>query len=259
MLVDFGVGSLSGALPVTGEGQAPGTFEFRSPESWRFIQKNSGKRARYRYGPADELWALGVTFYWLLTDLLPFGERFEGNLEERIISHTPKAPHLVNARVPVALSDICMKMLEKRPRDRYASVAEFRAALKAAMDGAEADGSWDLPLMDPSAPERLRTEQEPAMADGAIAPWLHMWRKESGRRGQKPAEKAAPPAPVVGSPASPVEPMASPPSVEEAPAAEALGEKAPPRPSPWSPIPRLGSARSGSSAARAPWTPTEPS
>ncbi|MCY1079954.1 serine/threonine protein kinase [Archangium lansingense] len=191
LLIDFGVGTLMGAPAITTSRLPPGTIEFRAPEAWRFSRENDS--ASYGYGSSDELWALGVSFYWLLTDILPFGDREdeeEGGLAERILHQTPVAPHVLNPRVPRALSDICMRMLEKDPAARYGSVVEFCAALDAAMTKAEADSSWDLPLFEPDAPHNRTTEEDPALVDVADSKrWLRRWLKKERRRGRKPPEK----------------------------------------------------------------------
>ncbi|MGZ3460826.1 MAG: serine/threonine protein kinase, partial [Archangium sp.] len=164
ILIDFGVGLYVGARVVTPYGQLRGTFEYRSPEAYLFNRANT-ELAHYEFSAADELWALGVIFYWLLTDVLPFGDRNDwegGGLAERIIHQRPVAPHVLNPRVPRALSDICMKMLEKRPEDRYTSVVELCTALEGALAEAEADETWDLPLFDPDAPDTRMREEEPS-------------------------------------------------------------------------------------------------
>jgi serine/threonine-protein kinase len=227
VLVDFGVGALLGAPTVTSAGLPPGTYEFRAPEAWRFKRENANTEVRYPYGPRDELWALGVMFYWLLTDVLPFGNREDeeaGGLVERILLQTPLAPHVLNSRVPRALSDLCMKMLEKAPSARCASVEEFCAALDAAIVAAALDASWDLPLFEPDAPDSRTTDEDPARVDvDDSMRWLQRWLKEKRRRGQRLPEKPPAPAPVPDSlltvEASPV--PAVPPAPVEPPASDA--------------------------------------
>ena len=231
LLIDFGVGTLAGAPTITSSRLPPGTIEFRAPEAWRFSRENES--TRYRYGPADELWALGVTFYWLLTDILPFGDREDeedGGLAERILHQTPVAPHVLNPRVPRALSDICMRMLEKGPAARYESVVEFCATLDAAMVEAELDASWVLPLFDPDAPENRTTEEDPALVDANDSKrWIRRWMKEKRRRGQKPSEKFLAP---VQAPAPVAEQRAPVVAVAPAPPPEPIPPPAPPAPAP---------------------------
>jgi serine/threonine-protein kinase len=197
VLIDFGVGTYAGAPVITPHGLPPGTYEFRAPEAYLF-QRANAEFAHYEFSAADELWALGVTFYWLLTNVLPFGDRNQwegGGLAKRILHLTPVAPHVLNPRVPRALSDICMKMLEKKPEDRYASVVELGAALGSAMADAELDGKWDLPLFDPDAPDTRTTEEDPARVDAnedEATRMFRKWAKARPRRGRKPKREAEP-------------------------------------------------------------------
>jgi len=159
--VDFGVGHLEGrpTLPRWGR-LPPGTPEYTSPEAYRFLAEHPEKSARYRPGVANEVWAFGVTLYELLTDRLPFGSH-TGNphMVKDIRTRTPLAPHEDNPRVPVALSRVCLHLLEKEPPARLADMEAVAAALEAALAGAGED--WDVPLMDPFAPQVRTTEEIP--------------------------------------------------------------------------------------------------
>ncbi len=59
-----------------------GTLEYLSPEAWRHARDED---ERYRPTAKDEQWALGVTFYWLLTDRLPFGLREDPLMTRRVL------------------------------------------------------------------------------------------------------------------------------------------------------------------------------
>jgi eukaryotic-like serine/threonine-protein kinase len=160
--VDFGVGHLEGRTTPPGRwGLPPGTPEFTSPEAYRFLQEH-GEEARYQPGVADEVWAFGITAYELLTDELPFGSRV-GNprMVKHIRTRTPEAPHERNPRVPVALSRVCMHLLEKQPGERPADMEAVAAALEAVLARAGEDTGWDVPLMDPDAPQVRTTEEIP--------------------------------------------------------------------------------------------------
>jgi hypothetical protein len=111
-VLDFGLGALTGAKSNSGFGQVTGTLEYLSPEAWKHARD---EEERYRPTAKDELWALGVTFYWLLTDRLPFGVREDPLMTRRVLRKTPKAPHVINPRAPPELGAICMRLLEKNP------------------------------------------------------------------------------------------------------------------------------------------------
>jgi serine/threonine protein kinase len=62
MLIDFGAGLYPEAETLTPPDAYPGTPAYRSPESALFELQGLRTRAeRYRAGPGDELYALGVT------------------------------------------------------------------------------------------------------------------------------------------------------------------------------------------------------
>ena len=159
--VDFGVGHLEGRPTPPRWGRLPpGTPEYTSPEAYRFLAEHPEQSARYRPGVADEVWALGVTLYELLTDRLPFGSHMSNpHMVKDLRTRTPVAPHEDNPRVPVALGRVCLHLLEKEPQARLADMEAVAAALEAALAGAGAD--WDVPLMDPSAPQVRTTEEIP--------------------------------------------------------------------------------------------------
>lgn len=72
VLVDFGSGWLPGAQPVTDTIAPPGTTPYRAPELLRFIWKfRREPEARWHARASDDLYALGVTAYRLVTGTYP--------------------------------------------------------------------------------------------------------------------------------------------------------------------------------------------
>lgn len=100
-------------------------------------------------GRAD-LYALGVTLYEVLTGRLPFTGRTLGEL---FLAHLKEAPvparHTMRA-LPRALEKIILRLLEKRPQDRFATANEVIAALNRALgtrhglEGAEAERVYSV-------------------------------------------------------------------------------------------------------------------
>jgi serine/threonine-protein kinase len=152
-LLDFGAGDFPLADPLTGQSLPPGTITHRSPEAVRFERQNEhNAHARYEYQPTDDLYALGVTFYEVLTgrapfelEPSPFGPK---KLAAAIEFLEPPAPHTLNPNVPLALSNLVVRLLAKKPSVRHASAEALRRDLTS-LD--EPGAALDVPLRAPGA------------------------------------------------------------------------------------------------------------
>ncbi|MGH8693140.1 MAG: protein kinase domain-containing protein, partial [Burkholderiales bacterium] len=78
-----------------------------------------------------DLWGLGVTFYQLLTNTLPFPARDEGSLLRQILYEAPDLSPLDTEAFDRRLARVIAKVLEKDPEKRYQSAAGFLADLRA--------------------------------------------------------------------------------------------------------------------------------
>ncbi|NOJ82279.1 serine/threonine protein kinase [Myxococcus xanthus] len=157
VLVDYGIGDYKGAPGVTQSILPPGTMEYRPPEAWLFIRKYFGQKGfRYVSAPSDDMWALGIVLYRLLTARLPFDVGLEEDYIRSVIGRSPVPPHHVNRFVPEPLAMLCMRLLEKDPAARPDASAVC-AALEELLAGAEGE-AWDTPLFDSYGPNSATTE-----------------------------------------------------------------------------------------------------
>ncbi len=99
-----------------------GTLEYISPEQTGRINRPVDYRT--------DLYSLGVTFYEIFTGQLPF--EFDNEIEI-IYSHiakTPTPPKEINPEIPVALSDIVMKLISKAAEERYQTALGLKRDLE---------------------------------------------------------------------------------------------------------------------------------
>jgi Nif-specific regulatory protein len=115
-LMDFGVAAESTQLF---DRQIRGTLQYMAPEVLR--QDRVDSRA--------DLYALGMTLYETVTGTLPGYGKAPIDVIRMHLDEEIRPPSSINPRVPPALEEIIIKLLEKDPRHRYASAAALVGAV----------------------------------------------------------------------------------------------------------------------------------
>ena len=111
-VTDFGLAKRQDAgHSMTATGQVMGTPAYMSPE----------QAAGEEVGPASDVYSLGATLYAALTGKPPFDAGSIPELLMQVAEEPPVPPSKVNPNVSAALDAICLKCLEKKPGDRYAT------------------------------------------------------------------------------------------------------------------------------------------
>ena len=156
VLTDFGIAKVSDGGGLTKSGTQIGTPVYMSPEQFSEIP----------IGPASDQYALGVTAYEMLTGKPPF----TGDLYTIIAAHGVKPPvpiRQLRPDCPAYLANAVMRMLEKRPDDRWPSLDDLREVFGANMPSNGGDARKQLATI---AREMHRARREDVKALTAEAP-----------------------------------------------------------------------------------------
>lgn len=166
-LTDFGSANYAGASRLTPQPWPPGTPAYRSPEAWRFIQR-FGPEATTRYpaAPADDLFALGVMAYRLVTDEYPPSTEPQKGIEDvwQEGRGGPRPPVALNPRVAPHLNDLILQMLAVRPEVR-GTAAELANSLEEAADWERLEADHPLFSWDTQQRPRRRDRQVVRLAE----------------------------------------------------------------------------------------------
>jgi eukaryotic-like serine/threonine-protein kinase len=105
---------------LTGEGSAPGTVSYMSPEQVRAKPLDS----------RTDIFSFGVVLYEMATGKLPFRGDSTGVIFDSILNSTPVSPVRLNPEVPADLERIIDKCLEKDRNLRYQHASDIRTDLQ---------------------------------------------------------------------------------------------------------------------------------
>jgi serine/threonine protein kinase len=122
MITDFGISAtLSRGLFQIEPSQAPGTPYFLAPE-----QLEAKRGSAVDLGPGVDIWAMGITLYYLLSLSYPFP--FKDNDPTAILIGPPRPLPEVVPYISKALWAIIERMLSRDPKSRYQDMGQVRAA-----------------------------------------------------------------------------------------------------------------------------------
>ncbi len=123
-LIDFGI---STRLPqeepsLKNPSVVEGTLPYMSPEQTGRMNRALDYRT--------DFYSVGVTFYEMLTGVLPFEGEDALALVHCHIARHPAPPSSVRPEIPAPISDVVMKLLEKNAENRYQSAWGLKADLE---------------------------------------------------------------------------------------------------------------------------------
>jgi serine/threonine protein kinase len=121
-VTDFGLAKIldSDQSQLSGRTEMMGTLAYMSPQQVRSDAVS----------PATDIYSLGVILYELLAGQLPFHGVTPNETLRLIETQPPRRLRLQNRFIHPDLEIICLKCLEKEPRNRYVSAAELAEDLE---------------------------------------------------------------------------------------------------------------------------------
>ena len=115
-LGDFGIATFQNASRVTRSEVVIGSVHYLAPE---ISQGNPAS-------PQSDIYALGITFFELLTGKVPFDDESPVTVALKHIKDRLPSVRKLNPKVPAVVEKIIYKACEKNPNNRYKSVFDMR-------------------------------------------------------------------------------------------------------------------------------------
>lgn len=123
-VTDFGLARTGQCDQITASGAVLGTPAYMAPEQIEGLNP----------GPAMDQYAIGVIAFEILTGQLPFGDCDSVNQIFKTMTEKPFPPSHFRD-LPPQVDQVLLKMLAKKPKDRYESVQAAAQALQGALRG----------------------------------------------------------------------------------------------------------------------------
>jgi hypothetical protein len=158
-ITDFGLAKKLDQVGQTQTGSIMGTPSYMAPEQ---------AAGRKDVGPAADVYALGAILYECLTGRPPFVAGTPMDTLLQVLEHAPTPPQVLNPGVPRDLQTICLKCLEKEPRQRYPSARALVDDLGRWLSG-EPIAARSYNLLD-----RMMSALDRSLYDVQVAAWGSM-------------------------------------------------------------------------------------
>ncbi|MFM7068493.1 MAG: PASTA domain-containing protein, partial [Actinomycetes bacterium] len=126
-VTDFGIARAMSAPEdnLTQAGSVMGTATYFSPEQAQGLPVDQ----------RSDLYSLGVVLFEMVTGRTPFTGETPLAIAYKHVQDQPPSPSTIVPAIPSGLEAVIMKLLRKRPEDRYASADDVRADLRRFLNG----------------------------------------------------------------------------------------------------------------------------
>lgn len=123
-VTDFGIARASSNSTITITGNTIGSVHYFSPEQAK------GQHTDEK----SDIYSLGIVMYEMLIGRVPLDADTPVSVALKQIQEVPIAPAQLDKEIPVSVSDIVMKALQKEPRLRYQTASEMLKDLNAVLE-----------------------------------------------------------------------------------------------------------------------------
>lgn len=151
VVIDFGIARPQLAIDLT-RAASVGTVTYYAPEYARYCDSAAFRRGEpFDWKPTTDLHAVGYMLYRVLTGNRPFPSD-PAALENEVAvllaikTEVPPHPSEVDPRVPRALGDVAMALLEKDPTNRPQSARALAELLRQSREAGAGDRAWTEPF-----------------------------------------------------------------------------------------------------------------
>lgn len=122
-LLDFGIATITDAPNITQKDMVVGSVHYMAPE----VLKGKGA------SPKSDIYALGITFFELLSGKQPFTDNSPVNIAMKQIEEPLPSIHKIRSDVSTKIEKIINKACQKNPDNRYQSMKAFKHDLQSVM------------------------------------------------------------------------------------------------------------------------------
>jgi len=122
VLTDFGIAQIVGGTRYTVSGALMGTLAYMAPEQG--LEGHTDSRS--------DIYSVGIVFYEMLVGEPPFDAETPLAILMKHVNDPLPSPRKSNPDIPKHFERVALKVLSKRPQDRYQSAEEMAEALRTA-------------------------------------------------------------------------------------------------------------------------------
>lgn len=145
-VIDFGVAKARGRLVNTQSGLIKGKYGYMSPEQVRGLPLDR----------RSDLFSLGIVAWETLTLLRLYNAPTDFDVVRMVTEEAPVPPSEIRGDVPALLDEVVLKLLAKKPEDRYETAQEVARALAPLRPSPEESQKLVAEVARSSMPERLQ-------------------------------------------------------------------------------------------------------